>query len=545
MTRYLCAAAYLDPSFRDRVLGELLLDRYRAVAPSYGGCDLIPIVHHCRRARTMLVVRDALITALLALGLWLTPLSVISWLTTLIPFVLLTADRVRRGSAVVRVLLWIWAGYNLLWLLFTLLLSAFTASAAYSPLSGLTGYSADGLFGSFAEAIMVPLATLTVAVAYRIAVYLTLAGHLGPGSPPPAFGPTPHRTAQRLDYVARAQWGDITMYANENPFMGAGHIWRTWSIAVELDRTGKTKSRRQQAVDIDPMKLHAFVRTRLLEMRDQVLRPNESIQRLDIGHHVVTRGVYRVADWQRGQPPHPMIDLSGLPRSRAGAEEIAAIARHPQGGVRYYQRVTVANTGQEIRDATGRLVVPAEDQEALTSAFIHLAVEGRMLYTQFVVTVLPPMRDEYHVVDRLPAMAGTRIIGESLRGMKLHLLRDVLAAPVRLVRAGAQTVRQQLTQPDPAGEAVYPYGARLSVRELGASDSLATHIQRLDVAKYTKLVEQRLTEAVLDFLEKEDVDTRGYRLQAASVITNNTNNNFGNQYGPVSVGNDSSASTGG
>lgn len=538
VTRYLSAAAYLDAWFRDRVLGELLLDRYRAVAPSYGGCDLIPIAHHCRRARAMLVVRDALITAVLVVGFLVSPTPVVAWLSFLIPFALMTTEPVRRGSVLVRALLWIWIGSSLLLPLTAL--SAITVSMAYAPVSTLSG----ALTGALVEALMVPLATLAVAVAYRIGVYLTMAGQLGPGAPPPAPGPAPPRTGRRLDYVGRAQWGDITMYANENPFMGTGDVWRSWSIAVELDRAGKGKGRRERAVDIDPMELHAFVRARLLEMRDQVNRQNESIHRLDIGDHVVTRGVYRVADWKRGQPSHPMIDHAGLPRHRTRPEEIEAIARHPQGGVRHYQRVTIANAGQEIRDTASRLIAPAEDQEALTSAFIHLAVEGRMLYTQFVVTVLPPVKAEYHVVDRLPAMAGSRIAWEALRGTGLHLLRDVLAAPVRLVRAGVQTVRQQLSQPDPSGEAVYPYGARLSVRELGASDRLDTHIQRLDAAKYIKLIEQRLTEAVLDFLEERDVETRGYRLQAANVILGNQLNIDGDINAPVSVGDHSSASMG-
>lgn len=108
-----------------------------------------------------------------------------------------------------------------------------------------------------------------------------------------------------------------------------------------------------------------------------------------------------------------------------------------------------------------------------------------MLYTQFVVTVLRPAHDLYHVVDNLPAMTSGRISWEAVKALKLQLLRDVLAAPVRVVRTIVQSVRQSSMTPNPGDDIVYPYGARFSVRELGASERL----QMLDVAKYIKMIE--------------------------------------------------------
>ncbi|MFG1710288.1 hypothetical protein ACFLIM_44680 [Nonomuraea sp. M3C6] len=553
VTRYLCAAAYLDGGFRDRTLGELLFDPFRAVPPSYGGFDLMPVIHHCRRSRTMLVVRDCLITAFFVIGLLIAPLSTVTWLFALVPFALLTVDGVRRGPLFLRVLIWLWAAYALFALLFLVILTEvvtvvsglFSERSPYEDFYGLDAPSTAG-GGSLAQALLVPVVTLGIAVVYRIAIYLTLAGTLRPGTPEPISRVTNPKTGRRLDYIRRAQWGNVTMYANEDAFMGAGSIERSWSIAVELDRVrdGQTSRRQDDPIDIDPVELHAFVRARLVDMRDRVLRPNEGIQRLDIGDHVVTRGIFTVTDWHRDRAPvaHPFIDKDGLPRFQATPEEIAAIARHPQGGVRYYQRVTINNAGQEIRDLHGNLVAPAEDQEALTSAFIYLAVEGRMLYTQFVVTVLPPAFGPYRVVDRLPTMTGGRIAWEAVKVLRLRLLRDVLAAPVRVVRTAVQAIRQNVTAPDPRKHIVYPYGSRFSVRELGASEDLQTHIQVLDVAKYVRMIEQRLTEAVLDFLEERRVETGAYRLQAASVTMNTVSVGAGGTVsGPIAFGQHASA----
>ncbi len=549
VTRYLCAAAYLDSGFRDKVLAELLFDQFRAIPPSYGGFDLMPVIYHCRRSRMMLVVRDALITGFFVIGCFMAPLSTFGWLWTLVPFALLTVDGIRRGPLIVRALIWFWACYSVFSLIFLAIMTALIPAAAYLFASGLpfSGLYGSGSTGSVLQQFLIPVVTLGIALVYRIAIYLTLVGSLKPGAPEPIIATTHPRLARRLDYIRRAQWGNVTMYANEDAFMGAGRIQRNWSIAVELDRVRESHkpSRRADPVDIDPVELHAFVRGRLIEMRDRVLRPNEGIQRLDIGDHVVTRGIFTVADGQRDRAAgaHPMIDRNGLPRFQATAEEIAAIARHPQGGVRYYQRVTINNAGQEIRDLDGNLVAPAEDQEALTSAFIYLAVEGRMLYTQFVVTVLPPAHDHYHVVDSLPTMTSGRVTWEALKVLKLQLLRDVLAAPVRVVRTAVESVRQSAMTPNPRDHIVYPYGARLSVRELGASESLQTHIQVLDVGKYIKMIEQRLTEAVLDFLEERKVETGAYRMQAAGITVSAGNGGTVNV--PMAFGEHASATVNG
>ncbi|TDE59088.1 hypothetical protein E1295_04080 [Nonomuraea mesophila] len=547
-TRYLCAAAYLDHGFRNRVLDELLFDPYRAVPPSYGGFDLMPVLHHCRRARAILTVRDALITLLFAAGLLFTPLTTILWMVLLVPFVLLTVDSVRRAPLRVRATILLVGVLFVLWPFVYALVPTLGELSGSGPSydSGYASESSPGGGSTLAEILFVPVATLTIVVVYRVAIYLTLAGTLRPGTPEPVTGVTHPKTARRLDYIRRAQWGNVTMYANEDAFMGAGAIERSWSIAVELDRVrhDQVSRRRIDPVDIDPVKLHTFVRERLKDMRDRVLRPNEGIQRLDIGDHVVTRGIFTVSDWHgdRARTAHPMIGQHGLPKCEATQEEIEAIIRHPQGGVRYYQRLTINNDGQEIRDAGGNLVAPAEDQEALTSAFIYLAVEGRMLYTQFVVTVLPPALGAYHVVDHLPTMTGVGIAWEAVKVFKLRLLRDVLAAPARVAGTAVQAVRQSLMAPDPRKHIVYPYGARFSVRELGADADLQTHIQVLDVTKYTRMIEQRLTEAVLDFLEDHEVDTGAYRLQAASVTMNTVSVGAGGTVsGPIAFGRHASA----
>lgn len=67
-TRYLCAAAYLDHAFADRVVERVLHERHRAVAPSYG-VDLHAVLRHCIAARRRAFLRACALTALLLVAL--------------------------------------------------------------------------------------------------------------------------------------------------------------------------------------------------------------------------------------------------------------------------------------------------------------------------------------------------------------------------------------------------------------------------------------------------------------------------------------------
>ena len=56
-TRFLCAAAYSDSSFRDAVIRNMLDEEHKAVAPSFG-MDPALVARHCLRARKTLAARD-------------------------------------------------------------------------------------------------------------------------------------------------------------------------------------------------------------------------------------------------------------------------------------------------------------------------------------------------------------------------------------------------------------------------------------------------------------------------------------------------------
>ncbi|MFB4263235.1 hypothetical protein [Nonomuraea sp. GTA35] len=523
-TRYMAVAAYLDPSFRETALRELIRNRHRGVAPSHGGFDVVPVLRHCLRARSFLLAREIVLTVVLAGGLLLLPEVTIQWLAVVIPFALLTLRPLRRLSRPYKILVW--------FVISTLVsIPAAFAVVAIATARAISSFLEGGAPPSGAalslQLLLVVLLSLGVAAGYRIAVFRVIGRDLRPGAPPPPPGPAADAGAeQRLRWIGAAQHGNVTLYSGRNPFLGAGDTARAWTIAVELDRTPGPRDGSGPArplVEIDPVELHTFVRERLAQMSAQ--SHPAGIINLRIRDQIVATGRFNQLHGWNGKGPalHPLVDPGQLcPWTNLPEQVVAAVIRTPQAGARHYQRLDINSEGPHVLDTAGRTVIPAVDRGTSVTAFVHLAVEGRMLYTEFVVTVLPPVAGVYRSVDELPLSSPPLLVYHALRGRWLYLFRDIVAAPVRLLRMAWQAFRHAIGVDDPRAYTAYDYGARLSLRELGASERADTLIQELDTFKYTKLVEERLTSAVLDFLEDKGVDTTAYRRQATAVSISST-----------------------
>lgn len=541
-TRYLCAAAYLDQSFAQKVLREFVEEDHRGVVPSFG-FDVAPVVGHCLRARRMRIVRDAVLFATLILGMaldsWAVLVLVFFWLPlAAVPFIRWSkVPWVGRIAAA-----WFYSGY-----IVAVWAAIFALSSVFSELDSGSGQDLyqDGFVDpdqgtSTAPAkfllvgALVFVALVLVPLGYRLLVYRTLQS-LGPGSDASSPQAVSNRVQQTLNRVAAAQRGNITLYSHENPFLGSGDVtapWaRAWSIALELDRPGGTLrtelSKEPTPKKVNPVELHQHVHRRLVAMRDG-LPPHERVGGLLVDWHVVAEG-----DCMQGTRPvdptgmgpqfqgHPLIDAhTSVPYSWTSEDTIAAIISHPQANIRCYQRVTVGTQGQAIRDRVGLPIAPAEDQDIMLSTFLYLAVEGRMLYAQFVVNVMPPIRDAFLIVDALPSYGTGMILWRTVREGGTRALGEGLLGPFRLIRTCVQLAREGLKASGrlPASFLSYDYGARLSVREAAAENGFRTFMQTLDADKYTNLIERRINEAVLDYLQQCDVNVTAYREQAAVVM---------------------------
>ncbi|GIE90008.1 hypothetical protein [Actinoplanes regularis] len=522
-TRGLCSAAYVDIDYANAVIGEVVESERKAVPPSFG-FDLDPVVRHCLRARRLLILRCALVTVVLMAGFVLSGALTLAWLGLCVVVEMLRAP---SGSRL-RVL-WIGA-LTVVILGFVTLVMALTALfvisrltpdwltarladvASASSTSALSDLLAGGLLGAALLTTLLPPAAMVAAVFLsRWHVYKVIFGELAPGARARAEPLNNGRVERRLATVARMQRGNIAVH-DSDPYAGSGGaIEHSWSFAVTLKpRVAEQNGHR---IALDPHELNQRVNAAVLALRDTTLRAGERIPNVYTVPYVAADGTRRGDD--------PLIDPeTGTPYTQASAETIAAIEACPQGGLRHYLRVVVPANGKEIRTVDGRPILPAQDSGVSVTAFVHLAVEGGLLYTEFVALVQPPLRAEYRIADVLRADRVTSLAwGDTFR----QFIGDNLYGPWRLVRVGWDAMRlsSRMTRSAAAAQELryYDYGARFSVRDR-ASRETRKFMQKLDGTKYIKLLDKTVTEAVIGYLREQGVDTSEFE-------ANVTNQTFG------------------
>jgi hypothetical protein len=539
-TRYLCAAAYLAPSFANTVIGELIAS-HRAVAPSRG-IDLEPIIRHCLKARRMKLIRDIVLSVLLLVGLVTATVPLIFILAVTFVCGYLPGARWDRRSfghkalaalaaAVAALLVGGIVVVGVVVVVVLVIVSKLASSAGGSAGTSLplSGFFSAGFFGFWSLGYVVLL--IGTLVRYFWLRNKTLVDWLRPDATAPAFRQESPRVENRIAEVRRAQYGNLTLYNTEDPFIGTGFIpfdligkgkkddLPEWSIAIELNRAGAPRGllgfSTRDRVDIDPAELHKVLRARLNQLNDPGLPAGQRVAYVTVDDHVVGEGRF---DWS-----FPLIDRQRMiPYSQVNPEAVEALIRAPQGRLRYFQRVSISDEGQPVLTQDQRQVIGPVDREVIASAFIYVAVEGHMFYLQFVPTALAPIDRHFREIDKLPRSSSGRFLGKVLLDALRGAFRDIITAPYNVYKALRLSFREWRNFSEEArAEADFAYadvGARIGVREFGSDDGFQTYIQRLDTNKYTQIVERLVLETVLDYLTAKGADTTAYRASAASII---------------------------
>ncbi|MEU6352639.1 hypothetical protein ABZ896_25490 [Streptomyces sp. NPDC047072] len=503
VTRYLCAAAYLDEGFAERVVEDVLADEAGAVAPS-PDVDLVAVARHCLTARDLRQQRDLRLTAAYAAVAVVAPL----WLVVAVACLGATrraglqpglSTRGRRqpdGRALIGAA--VTAG------IVAILAFCFGVVVSLLPTPGFLGW----LLGAYLAGV--PAALVSVGAA--VFAYVTVVRHdldvdrlLRTTMTRETFAEQPRPTvpdrrwiADRLTALREAQNGNVTVYSGYTPWVGFGGTRSQAQLTVPLlpaDDPAGLGARPAGPVPFTVADLVGQVRERLGTVAD-----GETSGSLVIEDRVFVSGT-AVGDDERF-----MRTATLAPATRLSAEEVERIMLRPTGAVRHYLAVHVPLWGGDV--------VP--------SVFLHFSTVGRSLHLHIDNHVLSPVHAAYHVADRLrgPLTPGARrgLLTQAL----LHTGTAFFGAPFRAAgraRFEARHSRRmvdeiQAMEQDP----VYDYGARTSIRELALGPEYHNYFQVVDAERITALVQRHTLAAVREFLDAHGYDTTDFRAQQQTIL---------------------------
>lgn len=494
-TRYLCAAAHLDDRFADSAIREFLTEPTRALPP-VAGVRAGAVLAEAVAARARRKLRDSVLVTLFAGVLVTLSLSLVTaWL-----FV---------GAALL-----VWRGRVLP------AVGGGLAGAALLAVLVVSGGSGTS-YGVHAE--LTPAAAIAVALlAVILAVLLVdefvvwrhiedrfLRGHLLPDPSPETLSPHVRRvfffgarhflTQLRRHLHRRQRMAGPDAPDDEPPapvivargyrvFVGAGEPQRPWSLAVPLRRRTDVPA----ALPLCAETLYERVICAMDSLRDAAyLGPGGRFAELRVTEQVVVAAeelidnVDRAGDFLAGPAAAPYPLLRG--------QRVRELRDQPLEWARYYVRFQVETW----------------ERDFVVSAFLHLAVSDTTLYVEWTPCVLLPVKKEYRAIDATPDSPLVPVARAIVRFLTLPL-----TVPHRL-RTVCSVIRPQRRSPNTLTPDMY--GIAHSLRELAADTGVTNYFQLADRGRYLKVLESRLTLALVEVLDAAGYEVAGLEAQAATV----------------------------
>ncbi|MFE0426668.1 hypothetical protein [Streptomyces sp. NPDC058953] len=507
--RYLCAGAQTDDRFRSTVIDELSVHEERFTAPSFG-IDAARVLAHAHHAR-----RRELFWSLGILALWLVavPLTGGAFLVLMIPSLVLallawTESVSKKTPAAVRGLLAVFRWVARLWLAYLLVtmlvrgIGGFfqddeedpSQASGEGPLDSLLPFLdvAERPHGYALLAVFLYAGLVFLVGLRRAQVAQLLTGTLSAAGFPDIAADPAERSAYtgqrlRMEQIREEQHAPLVMYHTENPFRGAGEAVQPWTLTVELR---PRKGREQDALDNRTV----LDRVRPLVDALTVPAPHDSPEAADavrdrLRELRTDEVVFLPADGIAGRYDAPY-DPGGIEAHHLAAVEEGGEAR------RHFLRIRVGGWNEDI----------------VVTVFVRVHTQGGMLMLEFAPHVIQPVkpafRDEERDAHRYSAGG---LLGKiawavartpsSLTSSVRTVYRTTLAGWERLTGGYAEAL---------------PEGPEVAVRELGAEGG-GSLFQQMDVMRYLRSIQDRVTEGVKDALRDAGWQTEEFEQKIVNV----------------------------
>jgi hypothetical protein len=468
-TRLLCAAAYIEPTFAQEVVEELVEEDYRAVVVP-PGVDPGAVIKHCVAALAKKRQRDSVlaVTLVLAAVITLTSGSLVMIVSAV--------------AAIVGIILayWLFARFGH----WRLVRPVLAANFGFAVL-GLV------LFGGIGFLVGFLLAWATVAYDLWSATYEVVTKKLNVRSFDPADAPPVANSelAQRAEEIVERHAGNLIVYSGFRPFASSGVDLGGWSFVVDLRKGKEVIGQRREPELVETPEVYAGVERGLGEL---------GMSHLTIKDRVFVNGIDIRDD--RDLLPSSI----GRPSSYVPAGELRRLMTASTHRVRHYTCIRVT-------DWRGHLVL---------SLYLRFAVANGRLFCELSRVLLLPLKPELHRSDGISAEFEFREV------MRLAW-RSLVQTPVLWLRSPSAVLRPLLRPRRRAKllkhvkrNAFFDYGAPVTALDRARSRDYTRYFQMLDKTMYVKVLERTILDSVVDVLDEHGIDTDELAERRSTIINN-------------------------
>ncbi|WP_410627805.1 hypothetical protein [Amycolatopsis sp. cmx-8-4] len=513
-TRYLCAASYLDPGYSTRAITEFLVEPTRPVPPSTG-LDAGRVLTEAVRARARRKNYDGLLVLLTAIviGLsWDNPL-LYGWIVLSVVLVVARAGKAGYGaqrSFNPKVVIALGIAVLAAAVLLPYAGDIFGSGSRYSS-DYYDDYEPSSTGGDTARTVIgvvLALVVLVVVTLERWSLWNLLTTRFKRHAAPAADSGslTGLFTEDFREQLARYQRGDefagvpgapLVVYRGYNPFVGAGFRRDAWSMAIPLERLEDDESDPATRRELTTETLYEGIREAIGNLRRSgSLSPDQRLGGLTVTEAVFTPAAELVDHLAEPEAAAYLPDIEYPPHTRLTEADVDRLRMEPKEWARYYLCFQVETW----------------DRDLVLTTFLHVAVDETTLYVEWTPFMLPPIRAEYRVVDKMRPDS-LRPLGQGF----LAWLEMPASLPGRIANL-TSWIRRPKREPgvlDPDR-----YGASSTLRELASVNLFTDYFQLVDIERYEKIIESRLLPAISGLLGDAGFSTAKFEEQAAVVINN-------------------------
>jgi hypothetical protein len=481
-TRYLCAAAHLDPGFMRRVVRELLVAEHRLPIP-VPQVDLATVVRHCLAARARLLYRDCALLTILAVTVGLAGWAAAAWYTWLAGLWLaLRAARTgsARNAAIFGAVLWSLAAIVVLSLTLTRMNPFGLRAALHVAVPSQTDIAVW-----LGAPLVAGLCCWLVVFATEVSTYLTVAERL------------------RRDRFTPGRW------------LSAEPPWAQHALAVLGERLADGRLERHPVVDPSTPFIgsgRAALRRRwLIDLGPAASRsaPFDTGDLLDRMCERLADGVASL-DLIAGAPARITVDACAISTgvalaTYAGQERDESRRGHWRNEVRLIPDppTIFQHAGARSARPFRRIRISGDPAGLVVTGYLSATAGAGVLQVELYGHVLGPIAARYRKADRTPSF-GWATAAACVARATARLPYVVFTAPRSIGRTAADPVlrrrhRATLARAAQAGLGV-DAGARFSIREAAAAPVGADRFADEDANLYLAFIERRIREELRPLL---------------------------------------------
>jgi hypothetical protein len=309
----------------------------------------------------------------------------------------------------------------------------------------------------------------------------------------PAIKRYPANAAQRdtLESLARWETSELAIYSGFSPFVGCGTALERWSLVVNVTRPAPSLgSPAGRALPVDSNELYDFVTHAVQRL---------GISGLNVGNRICINGKDIRNDRRFLPNPHQR------PNATADVRTIAELADPTSPKARMYRSYRITRWGGDLA----------------LSQFLRFARSGEYLFVESSTFLNTPIREHYRFLETPHTFRQLlRIVGVATAVATFSFFFVPLRMLGRIGRSYALWSQARRLRHAVDDTLTFDYGATATMRERASQTTYTRYFQMIDEDMCKKMLDKRMLESLIDFLDSKNVDTTDIRDRGAVILNN-------------------------